>query len=729
MAAVPLAFDVAAYETLRDREQLVMESFPLAAMARGVDRKDVDLALTRLHTVNDRTEFVLARYVDGEVVEVPMERPEVEMFRGHVIGDDDSFVFLAFSPHGTHGYIRTNGSTQLVSPGPFGEERTPLVYNMDAIPDGAIQWRDFVCQTHTEGGQPLPQQPIAGDQPIGSDAPCRRVEVAIETDYEFTHDLFGGNAIASGAYVATLLGASSEIFDRDINVEFDVVFVRLWQFEDPWTQNSTSGQLFEFRDYWNANMTNIDRHLAHFISGRNLGGGVAWLNAVCHNTQGYALSANMNGSFPYPFVDNSSQNWDIVVVTHEFGHNFGSPHTHDYCPPVDECYPGNCSSGNGCTNEGTIMGYCHTCPGGLTNVILEFHPTVRQQMLSYLDTVNNCYLGCVPQSSVVHVPADTPSIQEAITVVLPGGEIIVSPGVYTESINAGGKAVHIRSTDGPELTVIDATGQNSSAARFSNGETSQTILEGFTLTGGTGSTVTIGGTSYVVGGGIYAAGSSPQIVNCIITGNSAQFGGGIFLNSASPTVENSIIQENQSTPSSGGGVFAFSGSQPQFLNTQFIGNTATTDGGALSSQGSSPSVINCLFLENEAGGNGGAVRNIQSSSGEFINSAFQHNTAGGTGGAIFNNDSPATSVTGVSFCENEPNDISGAYNNGGGNSFDDVCAMPGDLNGDGVVDVSDLLILLGAWGDCPDSGSCPEDINGDGTVDVSDLLILLGNWG
>lgn len=52
-----------------------------------------------------------------------------------------------------------------------------------------------------------------------------------------------------------------------------------------------------------------------------------------------------------------------------------------------------------------------------------------------------------------------------------------------------------------------------------------------------------------------------------------------------------------------------------------------------------------------------------------------------------------------------------------------------DLNCDGVVDVSDLLILLANWGPCPRSGECPADLNGDGAVDVSDLLILLANWG
>jgi hypothetical protein len=54
----------------------------------------------------------------------------------------------------------------------------------------------------------------------------------------------------------------------------------------------------------------------------------------------------------------------------------------------------------------------------------------------------------------------------------------------------------------------------------------------------------------------------------------------------------------------------------------------------------------------------------------------------------------------------------------------------GDVNGDGVVNTSDLLALLAAWGDCPDPPEeCPADFDGDGDVDTSDLLTLLANWG
>jgi hypothetical protein len=51
---------------------------------------------------------------------------------------------------------------------------------------------------------------------------------------------------------------------------------------------------------------------------------------------------------------------------------------------------------------------------------------------------------------------------------------------------------------------------------------------------------------------------------------------------------------------------------------------------------------------------------------------------------------------------------------------------PADLDGDGVVDGEDLLILLSEWGPC---AGCDSDLNNDGVVDGEDLLILLSEWG
>ena len=57
-------------------------------------------------------------------------------------------------------------------------------------------------------------------------------------------------------------------------------------------------------------------------------------------------------------------------------------------------------------------------------------------------------------------------------------------------------------------------------------------------------------------------------------------------------------------------------------------------------------------------------------------------------------------------------------------NVDCAAAIPGDINGDGLVNAGDLAALLGSWG----ATSGPADINGDGIVDATDLAILVSNW-
>ena len=53
--------------------------------------------------------------------------------------------------------------------------------------------------------------------------------------------------------------------------------------------------------------------------------------------------------------------------------------------------------------------------------------------------------------------------------------------------------------------------------------------------------------------------------------------------------------------------------------------------------------------------------------------------------------------------------------------------LPGDYDGDGDVDLSDLAFLLSDYG-C-DTGDCPGDIDGDGDTDLADLALLLSYYG
>ncbi|MHC4545970.1 MAG: choice-of-anchor Q domain-containing protein [Planctomycetota bacterium] len=117
------------------------------------------------------------------------------------------------------------------------------------------------------------------------------------------------------------------------------------------------------------------------------------------------------------------------------------------------------------------------------------------------------------------------TIQCAINNANNGDEIEVAPGTYNEAIDFKGRAIRLYSSSGPAVTTIDAIGLSSSVVTCISGEGLNTILEGFTITGGTGTPDDFG---QLCGGGMRNENSSPTVTNCIFTSNSAEFGGGLF---------------------------------------------------------------------------------------------------------------------------------------------------------------------------------------------------------
>ena len=55
----------------------------------------------------------------------------------------------------------------------------------------------------------------------------------------------------------------------------------------------------------------------------------------------------------------------------------------------------------------------------------------------------------------------------------------------------------------------------------------------------------------------------------------------------------------------------------------------------------------------------------------------------------------------------------------------DEVSCDGDVNNDGNVSVTDLLMIIADWG----SNNPISDVDGDGIVAVGDLLMAIGNWG
>ena len=111
-------------------------------------------------------------------------------------------------------------------------------------------------------------------------------------------------------------------------------------------------------------------------------------------------------------------------------------------------------------------------------------------------------------SATINVPADYSTIQDAINAANNGDTVLVAPGTYVENIDFIAKPITVMSSDGPEITIIDGS-LGDTVVRCTSLEVRDSILDGFTLTGGTG----ISGH----GGAIFIGASSPTIINNIIT--------------------------------------------------------------------------------------------------------------------------------------------------------------------------------------------------------------------
>ncbi|MHC5115318.1 MAG: right-handed parallel beta-helix repeat-containing protein, partial [Planctomycetota bacterium] len=232
-------------------------------------------------------------------------------------------------------------------------------------------------------------------------------------------------------------------------------------------------------------------------------------------------------------------------------------------------------------------------------------------------------------ADTITVPDDYPFIQTAIVASADKDVIQVRPGVYTETLDFLGRDITLESLEGPGVTIIDANGEGP-VVRFVHGESSATILRGFTLTGGTGASDTF----LDHGGGIYCIGASPQIIGNVITdnhvtgdggaaycrgggsplfrdnvvtGNSTIWysGGAFYCRDVTVTFDSNVITLNDGDDS--GGAFDLGDCLVTMVGNTIADNVCSDDGGALRAEGCEMAIVDNEFTGNVAGDLGGAL--------------------------------------------------------------------------------------------------------------------------
>ena len=265
----------------------------------------------------------------------------------------------------------------------------------------------------------------------------------------------------------------------------------------------------------------------------------------------------------------------------------------------------------------------------------------------------------------IFVPRQYSTIQEAIKRSWNGGTVRVADGTYTgqgnRDIDFLGKAITVRSENGPESCIIDCNGTQDEPHRgfyIHSAEDGNSIIDGFTIANG------YAPKDY--GGGIYCRDSSPTVTNCTFSGNSADFGGGGMRNyNSSPAITNCTFSENSAD--FGAGMYNSADSSPKLTNCNFRANTASGTfgaGGGMANQLSSTELIHCTFTNNTASsGGGGAIANqLCSPTLMLTNCIFSGNSTGQDGGGMRNYRSSPTLTNCIFTGNSAVDDGGGMYN-------------------------------------------------------------------
>jgi len=215
-------------------------------------------------------------------------------------------------------------------------------------------------------------------------------------------------------------------------------------------------------------------------------------------------------------------------------------------------------------------------------------------------------------AGVNRVPSDYSTIQAAIDASTDGDTVLVAPGTFigdgNRDIDFKGKAITVKSEQGPQTCIIDCQGSENEQHRgfyFHSSEDTDAVLQGFTITNGLIR-------EHKPGGAILCDNSSPRIIDCIIVGNEARTGGGIATLNSSVQVIDCLIKDNVAADGGGieiglndNGIVLIKGCIVVGNHAVYYSRYGGEGGGILVY--SSSHISNCTIAGNRGGYSGGGI--------------------------------------------------------------------------------------------------------------------------
>lgn len=314
-------------------------------------------------------------------------------YRGAIKGDNNSLATFNFFADEMNGIVSNKRLNNLIV-AKLDKPHNTTDYIVYSDTDLKIL-NDFSCGTkYTEKENDF----TINTREIDSN---RCVTMYLEVD----NSLFvqnGSNLTTTTNWMTSVFNNVKTIYANDgITIAIKNIFV--WTTPDPYEGIGTYSSQYLYKFMEVRPVFNGDVGQLVGIDPGSLGGVAIGLDGIC-TTYNHSYSDII---FSYNSVPTYS--WTINVMTHEFGHLLGSPHTHgchwngnntaiDGCGSSMGYTEGTCTQGAIPTNGGTIMSYCHLVQGVGVNFNNGFGPQPAALMLNKVnnglclstDCVNTC---------------------------------------------------------------------------------------------------------------------------------------------------------------------------------------------------------------------------------------------------------------------------------------------------------------------------------------------------
>jgi hypothetical protein len=380
--AVVFPFAKSKSNALVDKRDYIALSLPLANGAL------LDLQLYRKSPL---TEDYQVMFSDGQksVVE-----SEALFYRGVVKDVDGSLVALSIFDDEVRAVISAGDAHYVLGKIKGATDGAHLIYRSDLL-EGQEPFSCEAIESHDDMDMELPSSTEI--EASAKTEKCVRLRVEVNSD--LTANL-GGHSAAMN-YTMGLFNEVTTLFDNDdISVAVSEIFI--WVDSSPYS-GSVAAMLGQVSN------TSPNADLTALLANGG-GGGIAYLSSVCSSTFGKSVSGVYSSYSSVP-----TYSWDVMVCTHEIGHNISSPHTHACSwngnnTPLDGCgieagySEGSCGTAPVPADGGTIMSYCHLRPVGI-NFNQGFGAQPRTRIINYINSKTCLGPVCI---SVANTPCVEP---------------------------------------------------------------------------------------------------------------------------------------------------------------------------------------------------------------------------------------------------------------------------------------------------------------------------------